>query len=101
MLDKGDADLSILFTTDAALFTSSDYVLLEDDQGVLPAGNVAFVASQEAADEAGEDFGATIEAVQSDLSLEVMQELNARVDIDKEEPADVAQQYLEEFGYIE
>jgi osmoprotectant transport system substrate-binding protein len=101
VLDKGDADLSILFTTDAALFTSSDYVLLEDDMGVLPAGNVAFVASQEAADEAGEDFGATIEAVQSDLSLEVMQELNARVDIDKEEPADVAQQYLEEFGYIE
>jgi glycine betaine/choline ABC-type transport system substrate-binding protein len=30
-----------------------------------------------------------------------MQELNARVDIDKEEPADVAAQYLQEFGYIE
>ena len=101
VLDKGNADLSILFTTDAQLFTSSDYVLLEDDQGVLPAGNVTFVASQEAADEAGEDFGATIEAVQSDLSLEVMQELNARVDIDKEEPAAVAQEYLQEFGYIE
>ena len=36
VLDKGDADLSILFTTDAQLFTSSDYTLLEDDQGVLP-----------------------------------------------------------------
>ncbi len=101
VLDKGDADLSILFTTDAQLFTSSDYVLLEDDMGVLPAGNVTFVASQEAADEAGPDFGTTIEQVQSNLSLEVMQELNARVDIDKEEPADVAQQYLQEFGYIE
>jgi osmoprotectant transport system substrate-binding protein len=101
VLDKGDADLSILFTTDAALFTSSDYVLLEDDMGVLPAGNVTFVASQEAVDEAGADFGETIEKVQGNLSLEVMQELNARVDIDKEEPADVAQQYLQEFGYIE
>ena len=101
VLDKGDADLSILFTTDAQLFTSSDYVLLEDDQGVLPAGNVTFVASQEAADEAGADFGATIEKVQSNLSLEVMQELNARVDIDKENPADAAEQYLQEFGYIE
>jgi osmoprotectant transport system substrate-binding protein len=101
VLDKGDADLSILFTTDAQLFTSNDYVLLEDDQGVLPAGNVTFVASQEAVDEAGADFGETIENVQSNLTLEVMQELNARVDIDKEEPAAAAQQYLQEFGYIE
>jgi osmoprotectant transport system substrate-binding protein len=101
VLDKGDADLSILFTTDAQLFTSDDYVLLEDDQGVLPAGNVTFVASQEAADEAGADFAETIEKVQGNLSLEVMQELNARVDIDKEKPEEAAQQYLQEFGYIE
>jgi hypothetical protein len=30
-----------------------------------------------------------------------MLELNARVDIDKEEPAAVATQYLQESGYIE
>jgi glycine betaine/choline ABC-type transport system substrate-binding protein len=30
-----------------------------------------------------------------------MQELNARVDIDKEDPADVATQYLKEDGYIQ
>ena len=101
MLDKGDADLSIVFTTDAQLFVSEDYTILEDDQGVLPAGNVIFVASQEAVDEAGPDFGETIENVQSNLSLEVMQELNARVDIDKEKPEDVAADYLTEFGYIE
>jgi glycine betaine/choline ABC-type transport system substrate-binding protein len=101
VLDKGDADLSIVFTTDAQLFTSSDYVTLEDDKGVLPAGNVIFIASQKAADEAGPDFGDTIEKVQSNLSLEVMQELNARVDIDKEKPAQAAQEYLQEFGYIE
>ena len=57
VLDKGDADLSILFTTDAQLFVSDDYTILEDDQGVLPAGNVIFVAGQEAADEAEPDFG--------------------------------------------
>ena len=60
-----------------------------------------FVASQEAADEAGPDFGETIEKVQESLTLEVMQELNARVDIDKEKPEDAATQYLQEFGYIE
>ena len=101
VLDKGDADLSILFTTDAQLFVSDDYTILEDDQGVLPAGNVIFVASQEAVDEAGPDFTETIEKVQGDLSLEVMQELNARVDVDKEKPEDAAREYLEEFGYIQ
>ena len=58
---------------------------------MLPAGNVIFVASQEAADEAGPDFGETIEKVQGNLTLEVMQELNARVDIDKEKPEQAAQ----------
>jgi osmoprotectant transport system substrate-binding protein len=102
VLDKGDADLSILFTTDAQLFTDPDtYTVLEDDQGVLPAGNVLFVARQETVDEAGEDFGATIESVQENLSIEVMQELNARVDVDREKEADVARDYLTEFGYIE
>jgi osmoprotectant transport system substrate-binding protein len=101
VLDKGDADLSILFTTDAQLFVSDDYTILEDDQGVLPAGNVLFIANKEVAEEAGPDFGETIEKVQSNLTLEVMQELNARVDIDKEKPGDVAADYLSEFGYVE
>jgi glycine betaine/choline ABC-type transport system substrate-binding protein len=101
VLDQGDADLSILFTTDGQLAESDEYTILEDDQGVLPAGNVIFIASQEAADEAGPDFAETIEKVQGDLSLEVMQELNARVDIDKEKPEDAASEYLTEFGYVE
>jgi osmoprotectant transport system substrate-binding protein len=101
VLDEGQADLSIVFTTDAQLFVSEDYTILEDDQGVLPAGNVMFVATQETVDEAGDDFGEVIESVQENLTLEVMQELNARVDIDREKPADVAQDYLAEFGYVE
>ena len=79
---------------------SDDYTILEDDQSLLPAGNVLFVASQEAADEAGPDFGETIEKVQESLTLEVMQELNARVSLDREKPEDVAADYLQEAGYI-
>ncbi|MEK6271913.1 MAG: glycine betaine ABC transporter substrate-binding protein [Actinomycetota bacterium] len=102
VLDNGDADLSILFTTDPQLFTDPDtYTVLEDDKGVLPAGNVLFVARQETVDEAGDDFGTTVESVQENLTLEVMQELNARVTEDKEKPEDVAHDYLVEFGYVE
>jgi glycine betaine/choline ABC-type transport system substrate-binding protein len=102
VLDSGQADLSILFTTDPQLSTQADkYVILEDDQGVFPAGNPVFVAAKAAVDQAGPDFQATVEKVQEGLTLEVMQELNARVDLDREEPAAVATQYLKEEGYIE
>ncbi len=101
MLDKGDADLSILFTSDAQLANSKKYTLLEDDKGLIPAGNVIFIASKKVADEAGPDFGATIEKVQQNLTLPVIQELNARVDIDKQEPAAVAHEYLKSAGLVE
>ena len=68
---------------------------------MLPAGNVIFISDQKTADEAGPDYQATIEKVQQGLTLEVMQELNARVDVDKEKPEDAAQEYLQESGYIE
>ena len=40
VLDKGQADLSIIFTTDAQLSTRKDVVTLEDDKHVFPPGNV-------------------------------------------------------------
>jgi glycine betaine/choline ABC-type transport system substrate-binding protein len=101
VLDKGDADLSILFTTDGQLAESDEYTILEDDQGLLPAGNVLFVTTQDAVDEAGPDYQETIEKVQESLTLEVMQELNARVSLDREKPEDVAADYLQEAGYIQ
>ena len=102
VLDNGDADLSILFTTDAQLFTDPDtYTVLEDDKHVLPAGNVLFSVRKQTADEAGQDLGDTVESVQSNMTVKVMQELNARVAIDKEKPEDVAHEYLVQFGYVE
>jgi glycine betaine/choline ABC-type transport system substrate-binding protein len=100
VLDKGDADLSILFTSDAQLANTDKYTILQDDKELIPSGNVIFIASKKVADEAGPDFGDTIEKVQGNLTLPVIQELNARVDIDKEKPADVAHDYLQQSGYI-
>jgi glycine betaine/choline ABC-type transport system substrate-binding protein len=100
VLDKGDADLSIVFTSDAQLANSDKYTILTDDKELIPSGNVIFIASKKVADEAGPDFGDTIEKVQGNLTLSVIQELNARVDIDKQKPADVAREYLQSSGYI-
>jgi glycine betaine/choline ABC-type transport system substrate-binding protein len=102
VLDKGQADASIVFTSDAQLSSNPDkYVLLEDDKGIFPSGNVIWVTDQSTVQKAGPDYQATIEKVQKGLTLPVMQELNARVDVDKQDPADVATQYLKEEGYIQ
>ena len=100
VLDKGQADVSIIFTTDAQLSTRDDVVTLEDDKKVFPPGNVTFVASKKTADSAGPDLKETVENVQQGLTERVMQELNARVDVDREEPSAVARAYLRESGYI-
>jgi glycine betaine/choline ABC-type transport system substrate-binding protein len=101
VLDKGQADLSIIFTTDAQLSTRNDVVTLEDDKQVFPPGNVTFVASKKTADAAGPDLKTTVEEVQKGLTERVMQELNARVDVDRETPKAVAREYLREAGYIQ
>jgi glycine betaine/choline ABC-type transport system substrate-binding protein len=101
VLDKGQADVSIIFTTDAQLSTRDDVVTLEDDKHVFPPGNVTFVASKKTADAAGPDLKTTVEEVQKGLSERVMQELNARVDVDRETPKAVARAYLRESGYIQ
>jgi glycine betaine/choline ABC-type transport system substrate-binding protein len=102
VLDKGQADASIVFTSDAQLAANPDkYVLLEDDKGIFPSGNVIWVTDQSTVQKAGPDYLGTIEKVQQGLTLPVMQELNSRVDIDKQDPADVATQYLKEDGYIQ
>lgn len=101
VLEKGQADLSILFTTDPQLSAESDkFVILEDDKEVFPAGNIIFVTEKSVAEEAGPDYEETILEVQKGLDLKVMQELDARVELEKETPKQAATAYLESAGYI-
>jgi osmoprotectant transport system substrate-binding protein len=99
VLTKGQADVSIVFTTDAQN-KREGFVLLEDDQGMFPPYNSTLVVRNDVLDKAGPDFQETVELVNRNLTDEVMQELNARVDLDKETPADVAAQYLQETGLV-
>ena len=75
-------------------------MVLEDDLGALPPGNILLLVREDTAQAAGEDLGDVVELVQSELSLERMQELNARVEIGGETPAEAARSYLEELGFV-
>ncbi len=99
VLDKGQADLSIVFTTDPQI-KRNGYVLLEDDKGMFPPNNSTFVVRDEIAEQAGPDLPKVIDRLQRGLTDEVMQELNARVDLDRETPQDVAREYLEQAGLV-
>ncbi len=100
VLENNQADLSILFTTDPQLSgKDSKFVILEDDKEVFPAGNVIFVTKKSVAEDAGPDYEKTILQVQEGLTLKVVQELDARVELEKETPKQVAAAYLEESGY--
>jgi Periplasmic glycine betaine/choline-binding (lipo)protein of an ABC-type transport system (osmoprotectant binding protein) len=54
----------------------------------------------ETAEAAGPDLAKTIDLIQKPLTDDAMQELDARVDLDKKDPAEVAKEYLQETGLI-
>ena len=99
VLKKGQADVSIVFTTDPQN-KREGFVLLEDDKGMFPPYNSTLVVRNDVIDKAGPDFQKTVEIVNKGLTDEVMQELNARVDLDKKTPKDVAGEYLQESGLV-
>ncbi len=100
VLEKGQADLSILFTTDPQLSAEKDkFVILEDDREVFPSGNVLFLTKKSTAEKAGPDYEETIVQVQEGLTLPVMQELDARVELEKQTPKEAAAAYLKSAGY--
>ncbi|MGH2973761.1 MAG: glycine betaine ABC transporter substrate-binding protein [Solirubrobacterales bacterium] len=101
VLEKGQANLSILFTTDPQLSAEKDkFVILEDDKEVFPAGNVIFVSKRSTVKKAGPDYEKTILDVQKGLTLPVMQELDARVELEKQTPKEAAAAYLKSAGYV-
>jgi osmoprotectant transport system substrate-binding protein len=99
VLNKGQADVSIVFTTDPQN-KRDKVVLLQDDKHMFPPYNSTFVVRDSVAKKAGADLGTTVAAVEKGLTAPVMQELNARVDLDKKTPAAVASEYLKETGLV-
>ena len=99
VLDSGDADVAFIFTTDGDL-ASGKYVILDDDKKFFPPYNITFAIRDEALKTIGPEGQKVIEDVQKPLTEKVMQELNARVDVDKQKPEEVAKAYLESAGFV-
>lgn len=95
VLEDGKTDTSMLFTTDPQLSAEkSKFTILEDDKHRFSAGNVIWMTTPKVVEEAGSDYEKTIVEAQSGLTLPVMQELNAKVELEGRPAAKVAAEYL-------
>jgi len=89
-------DVGLLFSTSSAI-VANDFVVLEDDQGLQQAENITPIVRSEALDDTIE---ASLNAVSATLTTENITELNGRVEIDGEDPADVAADFIESEGIV-
>ncbi len=95
-LAANEIQVANLFTTQSAI-PKNDFVLLEDDKGpIAGAENVVPAVSDEVAEAYGAEFEEAANAITQVLTTEGLLELNGRVDNDKEDPEDVAADWLED-----
>ena len=87
-------DVGLLFSTSSAII-ANDFVVLEDDQNLQQAENITPIVREEALDETVE---ASLNAVSAALTTDNITELNGRVEIDGDDPADVAADFIESEG---
>lgn len=95
---KGQCNFGEVFTTDGRI-VALDLQVLEDDKKFFPLYNASLVVR----DEVMEDYPQIEElfaGVTSELDNETLLTLNAKIDVDGEDPADVAYEWLIDKGFI-
>jgi osmoprotectant transport system substrate-binding protein len=98
-LDQNLVQAADVSTTDGAL-TTGNYTVLSDPRMVFGIGNVVPVVSAQVLNQEGPAFAATVNRVTALLTLPVIRELNASVDLSGEDPAGVAKRFLVDHGLI-
>lgn len=96
--DTGTCTFGEVFTTDGRI-KALDLVVLEDDKEFFPKYNVAPVLTKGVVDDfpqVADLFAPVVEKLTDDVLIE----LNAQVDVDGREPADVAFEWLVGQGFI-
>ncbi len=95
-LRDGQVDVGLVFATDGRI-PAFDFTILKDDKGYFPAYALAPVIRDEVL-KAHPELAELLNGVSAKLNDEVMADLNARVDVDKETIENVAAAFLKEHG---
>jgi osmoprotectant transport system substrate-binding protein len=97
-LENGDGDVGVGFTTDGQL-TSPQLVVMKDEKSIWPFYYPAPVVRSDVLKKYPKIKG-ILNEVSASLDVEKMRKLNAQVDLDQEDPEDVAAEYLEQEGIV-
>lgn len=97
-LEGGDVDLALLFSSQGVI-AQNGWIVLEDDLGLQPAENLVPAIRMAVLDEYGEDLSNLLNEVSEKIEQDALTELNKRADIDGEDPAVLAGEWLDQNGY--
>ena len=97
-LAENEADVGIGFRTDGQL-ASDELVEVEDKKNIWPIYQPAPVFRSEVLDQ-NPEVREVVNTVTRSLTLDKMREMNSAVELQQEEPNDVAKQFLEEEGLL-
>ncbi|MFP3465905.1 glycine betaine ABC transporter substrate-binding protein [Leifsonia sp. SIMBA_070] len=93
-----DCNFGEVFATDGRI-KALDLTVMKDDKKFFPVYQGAF-SMQDSILKKYPEIADILAKVSSKLTTEKMQELNAKVDVDGDEPADVAKKFLQDEGLI-
>ncbi|HEV3476091.1 MAG TPA: glycine betaine ABC transporter substrate-binding protein [Rubrobacteraceae bacterium] len=95
---QGEGDVGVGFTTDGQL-ASDELVVMEDPKSIWPFYYPAPVVRSDVLEKNPRMEG-VLNSVSETLDAETMRELNSQVDIEQEDPEDVAAEYLKDQGLV-
>ena len=98
-LDSGEVDIALLFSTQPVI-TERGFVALEGTEGLIAPENIVPVLSQEVVDAYGSDLTDLLNDISAKITTDVLLDLNGRVELDAQDPDEVATAWLTENGYL-
>lgn len=97
-LEGGDVDLALLFSSQGVI-AEKGWVVLEDDMGLQPAENLVPAIRMDVVDAYGDDLTDLLSEVSEKIEQDALTEMNKRADLDGDDPAVVAGEWLDDNGY--
>ena len=98
-LDSGEVDIALLFSTQPVI-VERGFVALEGTEGLIAPENIVPVLSQEVVDAYGSDLTDLLNDISAKITTDVLLDLNGRVELDAQDPDEVATAWLTENGYL-
>lgn len=95
-LTRGDIDVARLFTS-MGVIAASDWVVLEDDGGLIPSENIVPIVRD---DVLTDDIRDVLNRISQELTLDELIGMNRRVEIDNDDPDVVARDWLVSKGLV-